>query len=296
MIAGYPGPRLRRPPGAALELPPRRWGYMHKIDGACVRIRLDGHGRIASTLSRAGRELPEGRELHGIVAGPPDSILWAELECHTEAGIRAAATRGYRVAWLWDAERWDGRDLRGEPFATRYAALHQGHAMIEGDGAGRVRSWLSDQRGRAHDPTSGRYTRAIPRDLRRVPVVTLHRGPGAGTAAWQEHVVRGGGEGLVAARLDAPIGARAAKIKIRDGADLDALVVQASGGAACLHWRGVTFTVSARGRWASLTPGQIVTVVIDGWHERTTTPKHPRITRIRTDLAPPTAPGLECQP
>lgn len=292
MITGYPGPRMRRPPGAALDLPPRRWAYMAKHDGACVRIRLDSRGRIASTLSRAGRELAAGRELHGIVAGPPDSILWAELECHTEAGIRAAATRGYRVAWLWDCERWDGRDLSREPFAARHAALYRAHGWVEGDGAGRVRSWRCDVHGDAHDAATGRYTRAVPRDLRRLPVTPLHRGPGAGAAAWHDHVTRGGGEGLVAARLDAPIGGRGAKVKIRDGADLDAAVIRVGSGIAALHWRGVSFLASARGRWSSLTPGQIVEVAIDGWHERTATPRHPRITRIRHDLAPAT--GQEC--
>lgn len=258
---------------------------MPKLDGCCARVRLDEHGRVASVMSRVGVELRDGRELLGIPLGFPDSILWGELESITEASHRAVATRGWRALHLWDAERSDGRDLSSLPFATRHGELHRGQSYVEGERRHRdLRAARLDARGVVHD-LAGRFApHAAPRDLRRFPVVPLALGPGAGPALWREHVERLGGEGVVGARLDAPIGRREAKVKIRDGREIDAVIVALDTGAARLVWAGRTFVCSARR--AGLQVGQVVAVKIDGWTERTSTPKHPRIVRVRPDLSP----------
>ena len=288
MLLNYPGPRSRRPPGAALELDAARWCYMPKLDGVAARVRLDERGAIASVMSRAGLELRDGRDLIGIVAGFPDSILWGELESLTEASNRAVAARGWRCLHLWDAERSDGRDLSRLPFASRWGEIHRGQGYVDGERQHRDRGAdRLDVRGVRHDDAGRFAPRTPPHDLRRVLVVPLHRGVGAGVALWAEHVHRGGGEGVVAARLDAPIGSRLAKVKIRDGRTIDAVVVAVDCSAAVLVWAGRTFTVAAAARH-DLHPGDVVEVAIDGFTEATSTPKHARIVRARPDLTPAT--------
>ncbi len=287
-IAGYCGPRSRRPPGAALELPAASWGYMPKVDGCAARVRLDERGRVASVLSRAGLEMHEGSELLGIVAGFPDSILWGELECATEASVRAVASRGWPLLHLWDVERSDGRDLSAMPFATRHSELYRAQSYVEGERQARDRSRRLDARGVAHD-RAGRFAPHVgPRDLRRLPVVPLARGLGAGVALWRSYVELAGGEGVVAARLDAPIRGREAKIKVRAEQMIDAVIVELDRRLALLVYAGRAFIASRPARM-ELRIGTAVEVRIDGFTEATSTPKHPRIVRSRPDLS-----HLEC--
>src|SRR5204863_8326743 len=106
--------------------------------------------------------------------------------------------------------------------------------------------WSEDEHGAAHGP-DGRYVRATPRDLRRMPVVPMARGTGASAKLWRSHVELAGGEGLVAVRLEAQLGARGAKRKIKASESLDCTVLPGDGGAAIVAWRGLTFAVSAPG-------------------------------------------------
>jgi hypothetical protein len=287
-LVDYPGPRGRLTLERALELAgdARRWAAMSKVDGVCARVRLDARGRIASVLSRAGAELREAADLVGIEAGPPDCVFWGELEAHTEAGNRAAEARGWRALHLWDCTRLAGEDLSRAPFRDRWGALHRAQSWVEGEGRARGGDWTLDAGGAAHD-RAGRFTRAIPRDLRRLPIAPLVRGRGAVEALWRADVELAGGEGLVLANLDAPAARARAKAKIKRQVELDAQVVEVGAGVARLSWGGRTFTVGAGGaRGRELRRGQVVEVLVDGFYDGAgVVPRHPRITRLREDLA-----------
>lgn len=279
VLLDYAGPRSRVSAARGLELDPRSWAWLEKIDGCYARVSLDRRGRISSVLSRAGSPLADARDLLGVLAGPPDSVFAGELEAHTEAGNRLASCRGWRALHLFDCSRYAGRSVEALPFTDRYGLLHQAQAEIEL--AGRVNPWVNDDQGDAHDARTGRYTRRIPRDIRRLPVVALARGKGAGEALWRSFVEVGGGEGLVAARLDAPLGKRGAKIKIKATDTLDCRVIAVDARTALLEYAGRMFTVGAT---EPLSVGSMVEVAHDGWYESASTPRFARVVRRRTDL------------
>lgn len=280
MLTDYVGAGARLAPERGLALDPRRWAWAPKVDGCYARVSLDRRGRIAHVLSRAGAPLGEAADLVGILAGPPDSVLHGELEAHTEAGARAAAGRGWRLLHLFDVTRVAGRDLTSAPYAERYGELHRMQAELEL--AGRRNPWVVDDQGDAHDQRTGRYVRPVPRDIRRLPVVQLARGRGAGEALWREHVELGGGEGLVAVRLDGPAGAPGAKRKIKQTDELDAVVVAGDARATAVLYAGHRIVVSSRGR--VYRPGEVVSIAHDGWYESSVTPRFARIVRNRADL------------
>lgn len=277
-IPDYVGAGSRLDPERGLSLPSDRWAWMCKVDGCYAQISTDAAGRVWSVVSRSGEELRDAADLYGIVAGPPLSVLIGELEAHTEAGNRAAVARGYRVAHLFDCLRFDGRPIASLPYLERHGCLYRAHSWVESDGLARDRSLRVDAQGDAHD-AAGRYARSIPRDLRRFPVVGLHRGGAAGRELWRDYVERSGGEGLVAVRLDAPVGARGSKRKIKATDTIDALVVESSGRVVRVTWRGLSWVMSGRAE-----VGAVVEVAHDGWYESSTTPRFPRIVRVRRDL------------
>ena len=288
VLTDYCGATRRLDPAAGLALPDRRYGWQLKHDGCYVRISLDGHGRIASVLSRAGRRV--ATDLLGILAGPPDSVLHGELEAHTEAGIRAATARGYALCHLFDVTRLAGRDLTAAPYVERHGLLYTAQSVLEGDDLARVRSWQTDATGRAH-ASSGRFVAPTPRDLRRLPVTPLVRGHAAARELWRRAVELGGGEGLVACRLDAPARARNAKSKIKLTDTLDAVVLDACATAMTVEAR--IATDSARGprhrvvRFAMPGTAPIKTTIevrLDGWYA-TGLPRFPRLVRSRDDLS-----------
>lgn len=286
-VQDYTGATKRIDVAAALALDDR-WAAQPKVDGCYARVTLDEGGRVARVQARSGELLAAAADLRGIVAGAPHSVLHGELEAHTEAGIRAAATRGWAALHLFDVTQVAGVDVGGLPYAERYALLHRQQAQLETDGPGRVRSWAVDGQGDAHD-ARGRYTAQVPRDLRRLPIVPMVRGREARAALWRDHVERGGGEGLVAVRLDARAGARAAKAKVKQTDTLDALVVAAGRAAIRVTARGLVWVMPGRAP-----VGAIVEVAHDGWYEADAVPRFPRLVRVRTDLAPaaPAAPVL----
>jgi hypothetical protein len=286
VLTDYVGAGARLAPERGLELDPARWAWQPKIDGVYARVSLDRRGRIANVLSRAGVRIREADELVGVHAGPPDSVLHGELEAHTEAANRAAAARGWRALHVFDVTRYAGRDVSPLCYGERYGLLHQARAPLELERAGRSDPWMVDDQGDAHDARSGRYTRPVPHDYRRLPIVPLARGRGAGERLWRDHVELAGGEGLVACRLEAPAGARASKRKLKASETLDCRVVRVGAGVALVEYRTVLFTVSARGRGCEdLAAGDVVEVAADGWYESSATPRFARITRIREDLA-----------
>lgn len=277
-LTDYTGATRRLDPAAGLALDPSRFGWQLKHDGCYVRLSLDGHGRIASVLSRAGRPVP--CDLPGILAGPPDSVLHGELEAHTEAGARHANTRGWAALHLFDVSRLDGRDVSREPYAARYGAIHRAQAQLEDRGDARRCDWTDDATGRHHAAKDGRFVAAIPRDLRRLPIVPMSRGKSGAESLWRSFVEVGGGEGVVAVRLDAPLGARGAKRKIKLTDTIDAVCVSSSPGGSTLLYAGHTFLVGTECR-----VGAVVEVAHDGWYESVPTPRFPRVLRRRDDLS-----------
>lgn len=275
-VTDYAGAGARLDPERGLALSRSCWAWQPKIDGTYARVTLDGRGRVARVLSRTGEEIRAAADLLGIVAGPPDTVYHGELEAHTEAGLRAATARGWAALHLFDCSRLDGRDLSRDAYADRYAAIHRAQAWLECDGAARRRDWTDDATGRHHN-AAGRFCAAVPRDLRRFPVVALHRG--AASELWRSHVELGGGEGLVAVRLDAPLGARGAKRKIKATDTIDAVCVSASAGGSTLVYAGRSFVVGSR-----CDVGSVVEVAHDGWYESSVTPRFPRVVRRRADM------------
>ncbi len=267
-------------PELALALDPDRWGWQPKIDGAYAAAELDAAGRIAKVTSRAGLALRAAADLIGIVAGPPNSLLVGELDAETEAGLRAAAARGWAALHLFDCLRFDGVDVADLGYHQRWGLLHRGQSILEGAGAGRARTWTTDVTGRAHGGR-GRFVRAVPRDLRRLPVVPLARGAAGARELWRSHVEVGGGEGLVAVRLDARAAGRGAKRKVKITDTLDAVVVDADDTAAVLTAHGRVFTVGTSSRPPR---GAVVELAHHGWYETGSGPRFARIVRVRDDV------------
>lgn len=290
MLLDYAGAGSRLSLERALELDPRAWAWAPKIDGAYARVSTDRRGVIASVLARSGESHASAdvSGLVGLAIGLPDAVLHGELEAHTEAGVRARAARGWAAVHLFDVSRVGGRGVGELALERRVELLHRWQAEVECYGeVPRADWWAVDDQGDAHDPGTGRYVRPVPRDLRRLPIVPLARGRGAAEQLWRAHVELGGGEGIVALRLGARLGAPGSKRKVKATDTLDARVVAVESRHVRLAWGGQVFSVSARGAAArgELAVGDVVEVIHDGWYEAGATPRFPRIVRRRRDLA-----------
>lgn len=282
----YAGAAGRTTLEKAAQLGPR-FVLQPKHDGALARVHLDGRGRIDRVFQRSGREFgPElVGHLKGALVGRPDSVLVGELEAYSERSTRAAATRGWRLLHLFDCIR-DGREyLARAPYEARRAALCS--MRDEAEASGRGLPWAEDELGRAHSLATGRYVEAVPTDWRLTPIVEQRPAQHA-QAAWADWVAAVGGEGLVAVALDAPVGARGAKRKIKATDTLDCRVVRNGGeGVIAVEYGGTVFPVSARARGdAAIAVGDVVEVATDGWWETAVRPlpKNPRLVRRRVDL------------
>lgn len=259
-----------------------RWVLQPKVDGCYARAHLDGRGRIERVLSRTGAELERSLVGHllGALVGWPGSVLVGELEAHTEAGNRAAATRGWRALHLFDCVRAGARYLGREPYSARRDAMWRMQSEVVN--LGLELPWAADEHG-ARDRASGQWCEAVPTDWRLTPIVA-QRPAAQASLAWAD-VERNGAEGLVAVAVDASLGARGAKRKIKATSTLDCRVLSAGGGVARVEYGGAVFVVSARGQGDELEPGDIVEVAHDGWYEAGSTPRFARLLRRRADLA-----------
>jgi hypothetical protein len=261
---------------AALDA--RRFAVQPKIDGVYVRLHLDAGGRIARGYSSTG-ELFDLGDLVGVLAGEPHAQLVGELEAHTEAGIRAALIRGYACAHLHDVIHDGRRYIARAPYRARRDALQRMVVAVE-LAAGDDRPWVADDQGAAHDPRTGRYQPAIPRAWRRVPVIPQL--PLAAASQLWGRAVAGELEGMVVVALDAPLGARAAKRKIKPTDTLDAVAVAVDAAAVVCRWAGGTFTV---GRGChQVAAGDVVEVRHQGYYEAGAVPRFARLERVRADL------------
>jgi len=272
MLVDYAGARGRLTLDRAYHLGDA-WGFQPKIDGCYARVSTDREGRAVRILGRNGREIIGARDLLGTHTGLRNAVLCGEWDGGTEAGRRATARRGYSAIHVFDLAMLAGQVVHSWEFARRHACL-TGRALTRWD------LWTVDAEGRAHERTTGRFVRPVPVDGRRWPIVPLESNCGA---LWRDYVDREGGEGLVAVRLDAPLGARNAKRKIKATDTIDATVTEVGKRAAQLVWRGHTFVVSARGSMG-LKVGDVVEVAHDGFYEAGATPRFARIARRRDDL------------
>jgi hypothetical protein len=256
-----------------------------KYDGIYCTATTDARGRVAHLFTRTGLPVPSeiARELVGVVWAP-NSVLVGELECWTEAANRMAARRGYRCLHLFDAIRVAGADVSSLPYSGRRDALLRAESALACEDLDKP--WLVDAQGDAHDPASGHYTRRVPRSWRRMPVVPQLPASHA-EQAWADWVERDGGaggpaEGLVVVAVDARIGARSSKRKVKRATSIDCVVAHAGKRVASLSWAGGTFTCPAGG--LELRVGQKVECTHESFYERSGQPRFPRISRMRPDL------------
>ncbi len=286
----YTGAGSRLAPERGLALDPDRWAWQPKIDGQFATVTTDHLGRICSVLSRAGEEIGQASDLHGIVAGPPFSTFTGEFEAHTEAGNRISSCRGWRNLHLFDALYLDGRNISTLSYQQRYGALHRAQSIIEGDGLARIRT-VRDKHGRHQAEGSRKYTSGVPRDLRRLPIVPMARGKSAGAELWLSYVERGQGEGVVAVRLDAPAGRVNAKRKLKNTDELDVTIVSVdpSGNYCGAMFGSVRLSLSCR-KTNRPQVGEVWAVKCDGWYESSITPRFARLGRRRDDLTGMVAP------
>ncbi len=277
----YAGAASRLTAAAAAALDSRRWGYQPKVDGAYALVLTDGRGFLRRLLSRNGLPFAPADfgDLIGIQTGHPDAALIGELECHTPAGVAARTERGFAQVHLYDALRLSGRDCAGLPYAERLAQLHRERSVAECEARD---PWEPVAGKRGHRlAATGRFDAKVPRDHRRLPIVPTSRDF---RSAWWEHVDRVGGEGLVAVRMDAKLGARNSKRKIKPTDTFTGRLVSRDSTAASIDYKGIRFVVSAQSAWSKLIEvGALVDFACDGWTPRSE-PRNPRLVRPRPDL------------
>lgn len=279
----YAGATSRLTESRAKALDPRRWTWQPKVDGAYAQLVTDSQGVLRFVRSRTGRVFGPGdvADLIGVETGHRDAVLIGELEAHTEVGIAAREARGYPLIHLYDAARLSGVDCAGLPYADRLAQLHRERSVAESE---HVDPWqrVAGGRGR-YSHEQKRFAAFVPRDHRRLPIVESRRDF---ASLWEQHVAGSGGEGLVACRLDAKLGARASKYKVKPLETLSAVVVSRDRTHATLAYRGIRFGCSAQAKWCQgLVPGAVVDFACDGWGARSM-PRNPRLVRARWDLDP----------
>ncbi len=286
-IADYAGATTRLAPDRGLALDPKRWAFAEKMDGMYCRISTDPAGRISSLLHRSAEPIDRAfvGDLVGLAVGLPDAVLHGEITAGTDAGERERDRFGATRVWLFDCSRAAGQNLERLPYAQRYGRLHQWQATTECLEPQLARNdWWTEDTGRRAHGRDGRFVRPTVRDLRRLPILPLHRGPDAARALWRD-IERRGGEGIVACRLAAALGKRGAKAKIKLSHDLDCTVVEVGTTGARLYWAGRAFRVPCRAFVPLLAPGMVVTIRSDGFYD-SGVPRFARVTAIRRDLTP----------
>ena len=293
------------PPDAIAGLDFDRHALMLKADGLYCTLTTDARGRIDSAVSQLGRPIPEAADLLGIVAAPPFSTLAGELTAHTEAGRAEAEELGYPIVHLFDCTRLAGQPLQHAPYQERHGALYRAQSWVESEGYGRARDWTLDARGNAHalsrsaernedrgcpsrsglprSGVAGRFVAAVPRDLRRLPVLPLARGLADARALW-DLIESTGLEGAVAVDLRARVGAPRSKRKIKLTDTVSATVLGSDATASLVvadfPVRGpVEFTLGS-----PLPVGAIVEVAYNKFY-RSGLPKFARVVRRRCDKA-----------
>ena len=276
----YAGARGRLDLRDLSALPGSSWQVQPKIDGMFVHLHTNDDGRIWRVTSRTGRVVDERiHRLTGERVGARWSVLCGELEAHTEAGRLAAESRpgGLPRVHLFDALEVCARSLRGEPYrARRYALCEMHYGLQDGDDGN---AFAVDRMGQAYDRRNGRWCPRLESGWRRAPVVP--QAPVSEAERLWDEYVSPGGEGLVVVAMDAPAGARQAKLKIKPRDTLDCVVVDADSKRAVLRSFGREFAVGCGNR--TLRPGQVWSVAHEGYYADGT-PRFARLSAPRVDL------------
>jgi ATP-dependent DNA ligase len=277
----YTGPQSRMALSRASNLG-RNWVLERKVDGCYVEVHTDDRGAIVRLVSRTGREYSDdnARAMLGCVIMPGRSVLCGELEAHTEAGLAAAANRGYPLVHLFDALELDGQSLATLPFAARDAALWRAWTD-NAERQGPDRPWYEDHRGRPHSHETGAYCSRIPIGWRRAPILETYAMSRL-DELWETVVLPGEAEGLVAIDKTAPVGPTRAKRKIKPHDTMDCIVLEVLEKKLRLRSFRGEFLCQWSGR--KLRRGQVVAVRHDGFYADERTPKFPRVDRARLDL------------
>lgn len=250
-----------------------------KHDGCYATAILDGTGRVAEVRARSGKLIsPRIHQLAGDVIGAPWSIVVGELEAHTQAGKRAAASNpdGRPRLHLHDCIQVGTQRVAELPYRQRRDALLRSWAQLGTD-----HPTSADDTGRHHD-AAGRFTaqqlagweRARP--VPQWPTSSLD-------SVWADVVDRQGGEGLVVVALDAPMGRRGSKQKLKPIDTLDCAIIRVSARTVLAHWAGagLAFVVQRGGQ--DVQAGELWAVAHEGFHDDGL-PKFPRLVRPRCDL------------
>lgn len=246
--------------GDALKLD-GSWACQPKKDGFYVEVHLDARGRVDILALRNGGEVAPvfAHDLVGLHAGEPHAVLIGELEAHTEASEAAIAARGYPLVHLFDLAHDGYRDVSAQPYSVRRDALHRMQVERE--------EWTGTPIGQ------------------RFPIVPQYSIAQVGR--WFRDALDAGDEGLVLVNVNAPLGARACKKKLKRIDTLDALITFGpdSWGYWAVH-NGVKFIVAKSKKAPDVGPGSVVEIAFEGFL-KSGQPKHPRIIRRRPDLEMP---------
>lgn len=263
----------------------RRFAVQPKHDGCYVHLHLDDRGRIARVLSRTGSPIPRRHVEHllGAFVGWPGAVLVGELEAHTERGNRDAKRRGYALVHLFDAVRAErGRYIASEPYAARRDALFRMQSEVVNLNPDRPWASVSGLRGRKR--SSGRYCRAVPTDWRLTPIT--EQLPVSRAAELWDRAVAGESEGLVVVALDAPLGRRRSKRKVKPHDTASAVCVS-------MDSTGSTLRVLGSKQLVHLGPRQPVPVHVGHVYELTYEGRYgagslrfARVERERSDVIP----------
>lgn len=282
-LTDYAGAITRIKLEKALELSPDRWGLMAKADGSYVEFSTDASGHISRLTFRTGQALTheEADGLYGMATGIPSSTLVGELDVYSEAAVRVRETRGWANLHVFDVIRCVGRYVAREPYRVRHSLLERWQCSI-----GVQDWWWQDGHGYAHDKVTNRFVKPRPKDLRRLPLVPLVTGRSNAEQLWRSFVEVGGGEGLVAVDLEAPIGARGSKKKVKKHEHLDLPVVHVGETGIRVAYAGEVVRIPCKRLVASggVKVGDVVEVKCDGFYEHRPIPKFARVLRVRHDL------------
>lgn len=274
----YAGAVGRVSPAAASRLR-GRLVVQPKLDGCYATVHLDKTGKIAAIRGRSAREFPRAAtaRLLGAFVGWPDAVLVGELAWGTERSTRT----GTGVVHLHDVLRTGrGVYVGHQPYYVRRDHLWRMQSEVVN--LAPAKPWSRDRAGLAHSVLTGRFCTPSPTDFRLTPIVP-QLPVSQFDEAWSQWGPDNDGEGVVIVALDATVGKRGAKRKVKRVETLDCVVVDAGRHALRVSYGGQLFAVSARNHGCSV--GDIVEVAHEGWMESRAHIRFPRMVRRRADLS-----------
>lgn len=275
-VKHYAGASGRILPEKAAKLG-SNWMAMEKKDGAYCHLHLDRAGCIARVTSRTGRDFgSEAAGLLGRFAGWPNAVLAGEGMWHSPAGISASKAFGARHVWLFDMVYGYGGEFIGDQtYAARRDALCRMQAQVK---TYEPKRWIQTTDG-IRGRWSRKFTKPIHRGVDLTPIIPMFK-PSKMAEHWDK-VKAGKWEGLVFANMDAPVGRKGSRKKLKNTTSIDALVVSRGKKTARCLYMGKQFFVNIGRR--DVCVGDVWSVKHDQFYPDGT-PKFARFDRHRTDL------------